>query len=224
MKIELWFFIGTIIMLHLHPYSFLICTLDNMMEQKIPFEPDVMLIDASYLDRVGEDMINHFAPLVKRSLGKADLAVLLECLALDGGVQIGENKIQVIFIYDKSRGERMRFCTPSSLGKELHEVAFRSRLGEFSLYAFQPSDMALCEDLFIESVQLAGESKDVKRIMLVPDEDACGSKLEACVKEMTGKDSVTVFGMNPPKGEVSYRFEMLGFAILQALGIRADEL
>ena len=28
-----------------------------MMEQKIPFAPNVMLIDASYLDRVGVDMI-----------------------------------------------------------------------------------------------------------------------------------------------------------------------
>ena len=32
-----------------------------MMEQKILFAPNVMLIDASYLDRVGVDMINHFA-------------------------------------------------------------------------------------------------------------------------------------------------------------------
>ena len=50
-----------------------------MMEQKIPFAPNVMLIDASYLDRVGVDMINHFAPLVNRELPKADLPILLEC-------------------------------------------------------------------------------------------------------------------------------------------------
>ena len=55
------------------------------MEKKIPFAPVVMLIDASYLDRVGSDMSAHFAPIVNRELPKADLANLLECLALDAG-------------------------------------------------------------------------------------------------------------------------------------------
>ena len=41
---------------------------------------------------------------------------------------------------------------------------------------------------------------------------------------MKDKESVTVFGMNPPAHECSYRFEMLGFAVLQSLGIRAEEL
>ena len=84
--------------------------------------------------------------------------------------------------------------------------------------------MATCEELFIESMQLAGESKDVKRLMLVADEDKYGDKLNTYIKEIKGKDSVTVFGMNPPQSEVAYRFEMIGFGILQALGIRADEL
>ena len=50
---------------------------------KIPFSPVVMLIDASYLNKVGQDISNHFAPVVNRDLPKADLAVLLECMALD---------------------------------------------------------------------------------------------------------------------------------------------
>ena len=43
-------------------------------------------------------------------------------------------------------------------------------------------------------------------------------------EKMKDKESVTVFGMNPPAHECSYRFEMLGFAVLQSLGIRAEEL
>lgn len=35
---------------------------------------------------------------------------------------------------------------------------------------------------------------------------------------------MTVFGMNPPTSEVAYQWEMLGFAVLQSLGIKADEL
>lgn len=195
-----------------------------MIEPNIPFAPNVMLIDASYLDRVGTDMATHFAPLIDRKLPKADLSVLLECLALDAGIKTAGNKIQVIFIYDNKSVGKMRFCVPSSFEKELHEVAFESKLGEFSLYAFQPSDMATCEDLFIESLQLAGESKETKRILLVPDESLYGSKLDMYVKEIKGKDDIVLFGMNPPKGTPSFRFEMIGFAILQALGIHADEL
>lgn len=86
------------------------------MEKKIPFAPVVMLIDASYLDRVGSDMSAHFAPIVNRELPKADLANLLECLALDAGIQLGENEVQVIFIYDAGE-EKMNFCTPSNLEK-----------------------------------------------------------------------------------------------------------
>ena len=71
-------------------------------KSKIEFAPNVMLIDASYLDRVGRDMANHFSPIVNRQLPKADLASLLECLALDAGVVLGENTVQVIFIYDSS--------------------------------------------------------------------------------------------------------------------------
>ena len=109
------------------------------MEKKIPFASDVILIDAAFLDRVGKDMAAHFAPLVGRELPKADLAVLLECLVLDAGIEPGKNEIQVIFVYDEEHS-RMNFCLPSDLEKEVHGMAFQSRLGEFALYAFQPSD------------------------------------------------------------------------------------
>lgn len=193
------------------------------MEKKIEFAPTVMLIDASYLDRVGRDMAEHFSPILNRELPKADLASLLECLALDAGVVLGDNAVQVIFIYDSAE-PRMSFCTPSDLDKELSNVAFKSQLGEFSIYSFQPSDMATCEDLFNEALMLAGESKDVKRVIAVADEDAYQQKTHTTLNKIKGKDSITLFGMNPPKDVAVYSFEMLGFAVLQSLGIKAEEL
>lgn len=193
------------------------------MEKKIPFASDVILIDAAFLDRVGGDMAAHFAPMVGRELPKADLAVLLECLALDAGLEPGQHEIQVIFVYDAAH-DRMRFCAPSDLEKEIHGMAFQGRLGEFSLYAFQTSGMAQREDLFGESLQLLTESKDVRRVMLVPDEGEYGSAVAELAEKIKDKESVTVFGMNPPVHECNYCFEMLGFAVLQSLGIRAEEL
>ena len=193
------------------------------MEKKIPFASDVILIDAAFLDRVGKDMAAHFAPLVGRELPKADLAVLLECLALDAGIEPGKNEIQVIFVYDAEHS-RMNFCLPSDLEKEVHGMAFQSRLGEFALYAFQPSDMATCEDLFIESLQLAGISDDVKRLILVADDTYDATRLKAALGEIKKKENVTLFAMNPPAFETGCAFEMLGFAVLQSLGIRSEEL
>lgn len=193
------------------------------MEQKLKFAPNVMLIDASYLDRTVKGMSTYFAPLVNRDLPKADLPLLLECLALDGSIQLGENEIQVIFVYEPDEGQ-MKHCAPSDLEKELHNVAFKSQLGEFSLFAFQPSDMASREELFTESLQLAGVSDDVKRIILVPDEDSDLSALKPVLAEIKKKESVTLFGMNPPAFEMGCAFEMLGFAVLQSLGIRSEEL
>ena len=155
------------------------------MEKKIPFASDVILIDAAFLDRVGKDMAAHFAPLVGRELPKAGLAVLLEGLALDAGIEPGKNEIQVIFVYDAEHS-RMGFCLPSDLEKEVHGMAFQSRLGEFALYAFQPSDMARREDLFTESLQLLTESKDARRIMLVPDEGEYGEAVERLAAKIKG--------------------------------------
>ena len=60
--------------------------------------------------------------------------------------------------------------------------------------------------------------------MLVPDEGEYGEAVERLAAKIKGKDGVTVFGMNPTAHDYEYSFEMLGFAILQSLGIRAEEL
>lgn len=192
--------------------------------EKIAFAPNVLLADAACLNRVGNDMARHFAPIVKRELPEADLPVLLECLALDAGVTAGDNEIQVIFIYD-SRTPAFDFCRPSRFETELHNVAFKSRLGEFSLYSFQPSDMASGETLFMETLQLLGESKEAVNVAVIADEPAYGDKVVREVAEWKKKNRITVFGMNPPAlPSDKYRYELMGFAVLQSLGIRGDEL
>ena len=193
------------------------------MEKKIQFAPNVMLVDASYLNKVVEDMRSHFSSVLNRDLPQADLACLLECVGLDSGMRGEENPIQVILIYD-AQMPKFTACVPSDMEKELHSVAFKGKLGEFSIYSFQPSEMASREELFTESLQLVGVCKDTKRIIAIPDETAYGNKLDTYIKEMKGKEQITVFGMNPPAVSGLYDFQIIGFAILQALGIRPDEL
>ena len=193
------------------------------MEKKIEFAPNVLLIDAAYLNKVVADMRAHFSQVLNRALPPADLACLLECIGLDSGLRGSDNTIQVILIYD-AQLPKLTDCVPSDLDKELHNVAFKGNLGEFSLYSFQPSELATREDLFIESFQLVGQCKDTKRVAAIPDETGYTKQLDEYVKEMKGKENVTVFGMNPPASATTYEFQVLGFAVLQALGIRPDEL
>ena len=193
-----------------------------MMEKKIKFAENVILIDASYINKVGTDLKEHFEPVVQRSLPKADMALLLECMAMDAGIEGNDNEIQVIFIHEAGL-KAMTFCSPAHFADELHDKAFRGVVGEFSLYSFQTSEMAPREELFKESVQLLCESKDVKKMILVPNEFS--ADLDIC--SIISKEKIaatTVFGMNPPCTNSNIRFEMIGFALLQAYGIKAEEL
>ncbi len=193
------------------------------MEKNIQFAPNVMLIDASYLGRVVRDMHRHYTTVVGRDLPKADLALLLECLALDGGMQFGENEIQVLLFHDSAE-RQISTCIPSDYEKELHGKAFESRLGEFSLYAFQPADMASCETLFTEALSLALNAKETVRLLIVPDETGYGKEVLSLLDAEKVHKDISVFGMNPPSGQGGYAFDLLGFSVLQALGIHADEL
>ena len=202
------------------------------MENKIQFAPQVMLVDVLYLNRVMTDLRAHFSHVLHRELPPVDLAHLLECISLDAGLRGSDNTIQVLFIYD-AQLPKFTACVPSDLSSELHEVAFKGSLGEFSLYSFQPTELATREDLFTESLQLIGQCEDTKHLILLPDELSYSSKLADHFKEMKGKDHITVFGMNPPADHTQaaaagtslpYDFQILGFAILQALGVKPDEL
>ena len=68
------------------------------------------------------------------------------------------------------------------------------------------------------------DAKEVKRVIIVPAEEEYGDKVPAILNKVDGKEKMTVFGMNPPTSEVAYQWEMFGFAVLQSLGIKADEL
>lgn len=193
------------------------------MKESQQFAETVILVDAAYLNRVVSDIAAHFSEILGRTLPKADLPVLLECVSLDAGVQPGEQAIQVLFIYDADC-VRMDALTPSDLHKELHEVAFKSRLGEFSLYSFEPSGMSTREALFLESLRLVADAKETKRVIAIPHEEEYGAKVPPILNKVEGKEMLMTFGMNPPATEGALQWEMLGFAVLQALGIKGDEI
>ena len=194
-----------------------------VINNELKFAEKVILIDAAYINKVTKDLSLHFGQLIGRELPKADLPIFLECVAMDAAIQPGENVLQVLFVYDKNQ-TRIDAFNPSDLKKELNDVAFKSQLGEFQLNTFEPSDMADKEAFFLESVRLVADAKEVKHLVVVPDEMEYGDKLPEIFDKVDGKESIHVLGMNPPAPSDKYQWEMLGYAVLQALGIRSDEI
>ena len=190
---------------------------------ELKFAEKVILIDAAYINKVTQDLSKHFGQVIGRELPKADLPIFLECVAMDAAIQPGDHTLQVLFVYDKSQSKMDAF-NPGDLKKELNDVAFKSQLGEFQLNAFEPSDMADRGAFFLEAVKLVADAKEVKHLVVVPSETEYGDKLPEIFNKVDGKESIYVLGMNPLESSDKFRWEMLGYAVLRALGIRSDEI
>ena len=80
--------------------------------------------------------------------------------------------------------------------------------------------MASREELFLESLRVVADAKEVKQVIIVPAEEEYGDKVPAILNKVDGKEKMTVFGMNPPTSEVAYQWEMFGFAVLQSLELK----
>ena len=194
-----------------------------VINNELKFAEKVILIDASYINKVTGDLSQHFGQMIGRELPKADLPIFLECVAMDAAIQPGENVLQVLLVYDKEL-TKMDAFNPGDLKKELNDVAFKSQLGEFQLNTFEPSDMADREAFFLEAVKLVADAKEVKHLVIVPSETEYGDKIPEILEKVDGKDSIHVLGMNPLAPSKAFRWEMMGYAVLQALGIRSDEI
>lgn len=192
------------------------------MEQRAQFNETVMLIDASFLNFVVNDIKKAFEGMLNRPLQTVDLSELMTYLALDAGVVEGEKQIQVILIYDKDCPKLVN-CRPSGLEKELNDTAFKNRFGEFCFNSFQPEDMATLEQLYLESLKVVGEAKAVNRLILVSNNELYGEKVMNCLPEREDME-VIQFRMNEPERQISTRWELLIYPVMQALGIRGDEL
>lgn len=183
---------------------------------------NVILVDAGYVDKVAFDLSVNFERMLGRRIEKADLANWLDCVALDGGLLPGENAVQVIFLHEES-GSIMENFVPSDLRNEIGGKAFRDNLGEFALESYvvehDVTDMAA---FFKESLSVIVNNGDVKNVMVVADMTKYGNSVKDVLKSSAEKHT-TLFVMEPCMGS-GFSQQMLGYSLMNALGIRAEEL
>lgn len=179
---------------------------------------NVILVDADYVDKVAFDLIVNFERMLGRRIPQADMAKWLECVALDGGVREADST-QAVLLH---KGQQMENFNPGSFA-ELDGKAFNGNLGEFLISCVPVEDLVTMDDLFVDSMQIIANAEEVKRLMVVPDAEHIYNKVREGLRHADPDKHVTVLAMQPmPNG--NFRQEILGYSLMAALGIRADEI
>lgn len=186
-------------------------------------EVNVILADGDYIDKVTFDLIVNFERMIGRRIPPADMARWVDCVALDGGLREGEHSTQVVIIHAKNR-ERLENFTPSHYADELDGKAFKDNLGEFCISALPVEDIVTAQDFFLDILDTLLEKKEVKRIMLIPNAERDYDAVRRRLQKVDDEDKrITVFAMQPMPGG-NFLQEILGYSLMSALGIRAEEI
>jgi hypothetical protein len=198
--------------------------MNNDTLTKANWSENVVIVDADYVDRVAFDLIVNFERMIGRRIHKADLAKWIDCVALDGGLREGEHDTQVVLIHDKKQAALDNFV-PASYDDELNGKAFKDHLGEFTVSSFPVEDITTATDFFLDTVAMVCAQKEVKRVMIIPDAEnrALYADLRHTLQRVDDEKRITVFAMQPMEGG-NFRQEILGYSLMNALGIRAEEL
>lgn len=192
------------------------------MKDQVHFPAIVMLLDAVMLNNTVIDFNKNFEKILQRPLPAMDVAQFVVNLALDSGVTTHRHDIQVIWVYDDSI-HRLRHCTPSVLESELNGVAFQDPLGEFSFASLSPNGITTRESLFLDMLTIIGDSDEVQQIIVVPSESDIRESAIATLCQIKNK-KITLFSMEKPEKETGFAWQMLAYPIMQALGIKGEEL
>lgn len=211
----------------------------------IAWGENVIIADADYIDSVAFNLTVNFERMIGRHIPQADMAQWVECIAMDGGCRrIADPKEQkktvthVILVHSKEADEMHNF-NPGTFDHTanseniLNGQAFTGDMGEFIFHtvaADESSDSMTKLDIIADVLSAMADIEQVKRVMLIPDLDDSNSPafsiltpvLRFLDRECQDK-RITTFAMQPLTGMPS-RTEILGYSLMAALGIRAEEI
>lgn len=189
--------------------------------QNSKWAPVVVLVDADYLDRVAADLTLNFGRMIGRSIAKADFCHWLDCVLLDGALRPGHNEVQVHMLHTKQKAALEHF-QPSRFDEDLNGLSFDDNLGHFSLFAFPVEDVVRSDEFFLQSLTMLADAAEVEKLLVVGDTQSYGKGMVDICQNTDGKD-ITLFAMEPVMGQ-GFKTEILGYSLMSAMGISADEL
>lgn len=190
---------------------------------------NVIIADADYLDKVAFDLIINFERMLMRRIPPADIARWIDCVALDGGMRPIEGdqlpQTHVVLVHGKETTAMENF-TPAVFDSELNGKAFKDNLGEFTISALPVESMVGKDDFLLDIITTVCQEKEVRRVMVVTDADNEEeyNRLREALRHIDDDNKrITVFAMQPLPGG-NFRQEILGYSLMNALGIKGEEL
>ena len=200
--------------------------MNSLNTNNIKWSENVIIADADYIDKVAFDLIVNFERMINRRIQPADMAQWAVCVALDGGLREGEHETQVILIHNEQSKKMQNFC-PADYEKDLNAQAFKdARLGEFVISSYPTEEkMVGKDDFLVDIARTVCNAKEVKRVMIVPnsEEGNAYDLLRDMLRKVDDEKRVTLFAMQPLPGG-NFRQEILGYSLMNALGISANEM
>lgn len=201
---------------------------------------NVIIADADYIDHVAFNLIVNFERMLMRRIPPADIARWIDCIALDGGMRpVGQKASEgeiasplrgrregasVVLIHDKNK-TRLENFVPSNYAEELHEKAFQDHLGEFVISALPIEQQTTRDDFFLDILATVCQQPAVQRIMVIPnaEEGPLYNDIRNLLRQADDSKRITVFAMQPMPGG-NFRQEILGYSLMNALGIHSEDL
>ena len=200
----------------------------NLKEaNNIKLSENIILTDADYLDYVAFQLSVQFERMIGRRIPKADLSQWAVDVALDGGLHADgkAHETQLILVHEKQNPKMDNF-TPSIYDTELNGQAFNDdKLGEFLVNAYPVGDVVSKDDYILDTVNMILGHEEVKRLMIIPngEQGAIYEEVAGALREAPEDKHITLFAMQPMPG-ANFRQEILGYSLMNALGIKSDEI
>lgn len=193
----------------------------------VKLSENIILADADYLDYVAFQLSVQFERMIGRRIPKADLSQWAVDIALDGGLRADgkEHETQLVLVHEKQNA-RMENFTPSVYDTELTGQAFNDdKLGEFLVNAYPVGDVVSKDDYILDTVNMILGHEEVKRLMIIPngEQGAIYEEVASALRDAPEDKHITLFAMQPMPGG-NYRQEILGYSLMNALGIKSDEI
>jgi hypothetical protein len=194
---------------------------------KVKLSENIILADADYIDYVAFQLSVQFERMIGRRIPKADLSQWAVDIALDGGLRADgkSHETQVVLVHEKQNPKLDNF-TPSLYDTELSGQAFKDdKLGEFLINAYAVGDVVSKDDYLLDTVNMVLGHNEVKRLMIIPngEQGSIYEELAGALREAPEDKHITLFAMQPMPGG-NFRQEILGYSLMNALGIKSDEL
>ena len=188
---------------------------------------NVIIVDADYIDDVAFNLTLNFERMLDRRIPAADFSQWIVNIALDGRMKPGNHETQVVVLHDKAKRQLDNYV-PSSLEQELDKQAFKDEtVGEFIINTIATGGKVTEKDeVMLDFLKIVLSHKEVSRIMIIPNAEDGNiyNLLRNALRDIDDEEKhVTLFAMQPMEGG-NFKQQILGYSIINAMGITADEI